>query len=108
MTTRRKNPPRVELDGMEHFLANRITPVKPSSEFVRHLGDRLTNLPQPTVEASQAILPVWQYTLLAAASVLGSGLVLAVLFRFVIRFIGRINGNRRMSQKRTDQAYVSS
>jgi hypothetical protein len=46
MTTRRKNPPRVELDGMEHFLADRITPVKPSSEFVRHLGDRLTNLPQ--------------------------------------------------------------
>jgi hypothetical protein len=92
---KRKQTHQHQLDGMENFLSDAFAPVAPSSDFVNHLGRRLTSYPRPLPEAPSAPAQIWRYTFLALFSVLGGGLLLALLIRYVINLVNAVGSWRQ-------------
>lgn len=92
---KRKQIRQHQLDGMENFLSDAFAPVAPSSDFVSHLGKRLTSYPNPLPEAPNSPAQIWRYTFLALFSVLGGGLLLALLIRYVINIMNALSPLRQ-------------
>jgi hypothetical protein len=94
-----------QIDGLENFLSGAFAPVVPSSDFVNHLGQRLSNYPDLIPEAPSAPIQIWRYTILAIGSILGGGLLLALLIRGLINFVATLK-QFRQSNRRTDPESV--
>jgi hypothetical protein len=92
---KRKKIHQHQLDGMENFLSDAFAPVAPSSDFVSHLGKRLTSYPNPLPEAPSTPAQIWRYTFLALFSVLGGGLLLALLIRYFINIVNALSPLRQ-------------
>ena len=97
---KRKQTHQHQLDGMENFLSDAFAPVAPSSDFVNHLGRRLTSYPRPLPEAPSAPAQIWRYTFLALFSVLGGGLLLALLIRYMVSMLTTLSSWRPARQGR--------
>ena len=88
--TRKLKTHQRRLDGVEDFLSTAFSPVMPSTEYVRQLGERLSNYPKPLAGPVRSGSHWWQFTLLALLSVLGGGLVVAIMMRNFITLIAAV------------------
>jgi hypothetical protein len=84
-----------QVERIEGFLADAFSPVTPSQEFITGLKGQLTHfsIPRPIPPAN-----LGKYTFLAIVSVLGGGLLLAILIRFLIAWVAIMSLNRQGRQ----------
>ena len=87
---------RRQLDGVEGFLSDAFAPVSPSQDFVSYLGERLISYPQSPVVIRSRSLNWYQYTVLAIISILGGGVLLAMLIRMIITWVAWLSLARQL------------
>jgi len=95
----RRETQRKQISGVEGFLSDVFAPVAPSEDFVSYLGERLSTYPKPSFEVRRESLKWYQYTMLALISILGGGVMVAMLIRLIITWIAWISLYRQLRRE---------
>jgi len=88
-----------QINGLEGFLSNAFSPVSPSQDFISYLGERLNTYPKPTLEVRVDTLKWYQYTLLAVISIIGGGVLMAMIIRILITWVAWLGLFRQIRQE---------